>query len=56
MDAVPAALAGQSPDAAHQAASRRPLRARLALTLTGFGLLAVLTCLLARWSAARTSA
>jgi iron complex transport system permease protein len=48
MDAIPARLApGDSPPSTQQAAGRRPLRARLTLTLAGFGLLTVVTCLLA---------
>jgi iron complex transport system permease protein len=48
MEAIPATLApGGSPQSAQQAAARRPLRARLMLTLIGFGLLTLITCLLA---------
>jgi iron complex transport system permease protein len=48
MEAIPATLApGGSPQTAQQAARRRPLRARLTLTVVGFGLLTLVTCLLA---------
>jgi len=47
MDAPAAALAGRSRNSAAHATARWPLRVRLTVTLTGFGLLAVVTCLLA---------
>lgn len=46
MKAVPATFDGSS-ESAHRIAARRPLRVRLKLTLTGFGMLALVTCLLA---------
>lgn len=47
MKAVPATFAGGSPESTQAVATRRPLRVRLTLTLTGFGMLALVTCLLA---------
>ena len=48
MEAIPATLVpGGSPPSAQEAARRRPLRARLMLTLVGFGLLTLFTCVLA---------
>ena len=47
MKAVHAALDGDSRQSRHTLAARRPLRVRLTLTVTGFGMLALVTCLLA---------
>jgi len=47
MKAVHAALDGDSRQSPRTLAARRPLRVRLTLTLTGFGMLALVTCLLA---------
>ena len=47
MKAVPATFDGGSPESASPIATRRPLRVRLTLTLAGFGMLTLVTCLLA---------
>ena len=48
MEAIPATLApGGSPESSRPTAARWPLRVRLTVTVAGFGLLALATCLLA---------